>query len=405
MRIGGNLCTSLQVLAPTVVTAVTPAGAVGQAAIAITTAGGTLATPSPFTYVQSAISSIVPNTGIYAGGTEITITGSYLNGVVGVTIGGVPAANVVSVSSTTVTAVTPAGSVGAVNVVVTGAKGTATLTGGFYYHPAGPAWATVVEWQPDPAVITNFGIRSDIIATGLPWRVRDCASGIEMRLVPPGGIWMGCNSSTSYGCFSDEYPIHLVTLTNAFYMGKTEVTQAQWQAKMGSNPSFFTGYADSPSRPVERVSWNMVQDFNAATGLRLPTEAEWEYAICKGGVYAFHGFPGYPSGTDNDSLLVDIAWYGANSGSQTHAVGGKFANPLGLYDMSGNVYEWCQDWYGAYSAANVTNPTGPASGTSRVVRGGSWVGSPGNCRSSTRAGASPAGSAYFYDGFRVVRNP
>ena len=138
--------------------------------------------------------------------------------------------------------------------------------------------------------------------------------------------------------------------------------------------------------------------------MQLPTEAQWEYACRAGTTTAFHGFTGYLSGTNDDMLVGNIAWYDANSGSQTHAVGGKAANGLGLHDMSGNVWEWCGDWYGAYSASAQTNPTGPASGTYRVLRGGSWYNSTGNVRSSNRDVNTPV-NTYYGIGFRVARAP
>ncbi|MEI6878959.1 MAG: SUMF1/EgtB/PvdO family nonheme iron enzyme, partial [Planctomycetota bacterium] len=140
-----------------------------------------------------------------------------------------------------------------------------------------PAWATLLEAAPDPAVVTDANLRAAIVASGFAWRIRDNSSNIEMLLVPGGTFMMGCSPGDA-DCLADESPAHQVTLTNAFYLGKTEVTQAQWQVKMGSNPSYFSGFSDSPSRPVEQVSWGTIQSFNSATGLRLPTEAEWEYA-------------------------------------------------------------------------------------------------------------------------------
>ena len=257
-----------------------------------------------------------------------------------------------------------------------------------YSGAPGPAWATVLSWCPDPTVVTNATLRAAISASGLPWRVRDTSTHIEMLLVPAGTFMMGCSASTSYGCSSNENPTHQVTITNAFYIGRYEVTQAQWQARMGSNPSSFQGQPDSPSRPVEQVSWNTVQSFNSATGMRLPTEAEWEYAYRAGTTTAFHSMPGYPNGTNDDSLLSNIAWYSSNSSSRTHAVGGKAANALGIHDMAGNVWEWCGDWYGGYSSANQTNPTGPTSGNYRLLRGGSWAGGSYYCRASRRSNSA-----------------
>ena len=274
-----------------------------------------------------------------------------------------------------------------------------------------PTWATVLEWTPDAAVVTNVTMRNAITASGLPWRVRDNAANIEMLLVPPGTFTMGCSASAQYGCYSSESPPHQVTLTNSFYMGRTEVTQAQWTAKMVSNPSYFVpanGYSLDTTKPVERVSWNMIASgptsFMSLTGLRLPTEAEWEYAYRAGTTTAFHSFPGYTSGTNVDALVGNIAWVAPAAAGQTHPVGGKYANALGLHDMAGNVWEWCQDWYSAYSSASVTNPTGPATGMSRLLRGGDWVYNSIDCRSSRRHGRSPD-IILSYCGFRVARNP
>ena len=177
---------------------------------------------------------------------------------------------------------------------------------------------------------------------------------------------------------------------------------------MGSNPSIFQGQSDSPSRPVEKVSWNMIASgstsFMSLTGLRLPTEAEWEYAYRAGTTTAFHSYPAQPTGFNNDTLLGNIAWYSSNSGNQTHAVGGKSANGLGLHDMAGNVFEWCQDWFGLYSSASVTNPTGPATGTNRLLRGGGWDYVSYFCRASKRNLITPD-YLLTHLGFRVVRTP
>ena len=392
VKIGGVDCTNLQVFSPTLVKAVTPAGSVGEAPISVITAAGTIFSPAPFTYVQLSISSVSPNQGIYSGGTAITITGSFLNGATSVKVGGVPATDVVAVNSTTVTAVTPAGSVGATSVEVTGAKGTATASGAFtFISIIVPTWATLLEAVPDPAVVTDANLRAAIAATGLAWRIRDNGTNIEMLLIPPGIFMMGCSPGDAE-CSDDESPAHQVTLTNAFYMGKTEVTQAQWQAQMGYNPSYFQGQSDSPSRPVEQVSWNMSRDFITATGLRYPTEAEWEYA-CRAGTTA-----------QRYGVLDDIAWYNGNPNGATHAVATKLPNAFGLYDTIGNVWEWCQDWNATYSSVSVTNPTGPTTGTQRLFRGGSWFGLPVICRASQRNSVYPSLSGYTI-GFRVARNP
>jgi formylglycine-generating enzyme required for sulfatase activity len=262
-------------------------------------------------------------------------------------------------------------------------------------------------------VVWDANLRAAITATGLAWRVKDTATHIEMLLIPPGSFRMGCSASNQSGCFSDESPVHPVTLTNAFYLGRYEVTQAQWQARMGSNPSYFQSpssdvpAAQVPSRPVEYVTWNMIASaggFMAQTGMRLPTEAEWEYAYRAGTTTAFHGFTGYPNGTNFDSLVGNIAWFSSNSNSQTRPVGGKAGNGFGLHDMAGNVWEWVNDWSGSYSSSAQTDPTGPTTGYYRVYRGGCWCGYTNNLRASGRNGITPDNTADGI-GFRVARTP
>jgi len=273
-----------------------------------------------------------------------------------------------------------------------------TMLENFGPCPSDLAWATVLQWNPDPDVVLDADARAKIVASGFPWRVLDTGTGIEMLLIPDGTFTMGEEGWAT--------PVHTVTLTKAFYLGKTEVTQAQWQAKMGSNPSNFQppGYTLDTSRPVETVSWNDIAGFNTATGFRLPSEAEWEYA-CRGGTTtAFHSMPGYPNGTNDDNLLGNIAWYDLNAGGTTHAVASKAANAFGMYDMSGNVFEWCNDWYESYAAGNVTDPAGPSSGSARMLRGGGLTfGYAGFCRSSSRIGIDDVRVNVF--GFRVARTP
>ena len=218
---------------------------------------------------------------------------------------------------------------------------------------------------------------------------------IEMVKVEAGSFNMGATPEME-NPWEDEKPVHRVTLTNDYYIGKYEVTQALWQAVMGSNPSNFKGDA----LPVEQVSWNDCQDFisklNAMTGkrFRLPTEAEWEYAA-RGGKKS----RGYQYSGSN--TLGDVAWYSDNSGKKTHDVGTKQPNELGIYDMTGNVWEWCQDWYGSYSSSPQTNPTGAVRGSDRVNRGGSWVNSARDCRSSCRGSYAPD-DRYIGLGLRLV---
>ena len=249
----------------------------------------------------------------------------------------------------------------------------------------------VLEEKPDESVVTNSDFRDRIIATGLPWRIRDIGTNIEMLLIPPGRFMMGASSDDSEAA-SNEIPAHEVLISNAFYLGRTPVTQAQWTAKMGSNPSQFCGETDSTSRPVEAVSWGMIQEFNTLTGLRFPTEAEWEYA-CRAG-----------SSTPRYGVLSDIAWHADNSYRATHAVATKLPNALGLYDMLGNVWEWCQDFYANYPTASMVNPTGPMTGTTRLLRGGSWNYTSKSCRGSSRGAVNPS-FAYIDFGFRAVMTP
>ena len=212
----------------------------------------------------------------------------------------------------------------------------------------------------------------------------------EFVPVPAGEFMMGSDSGGG-----DEKPRHRVRITKRFEMGKYEVTQAQWKAVMGANPSNFKG----DDRPVEMVYWNDVQEFlkrlnamNDGYRYRLPTEAEWEYAARAG------------SAADTAADLDAVAWHSGNSGSETHPVGRKRANAWGLYDMLGNVWEWCADWYGAnyYASSPVDDPQGPASGTFHGLRGGSWGVFPGFVRPSYRDWVYPVD--YFHDyGFRLVR--
>lgn len=222
------------------------------------------------------------------------------------------------------------------------------------------------------------------------------ANGVSFTMVEvEGGTFtMGATPEQGSDADSDEKPAHQVTLSS-FSIGQTEVTQELWQAVMGSNPSYFT----EDQRPVDQVNWKACQKFikklNKLTGqqFRLPTEAEWEYAA-RGGKHSM----GYKYSGSN--TIDDVAWYKDNSGNATHAVGTKFPNELGLYDMSGNVYEWCQDWYGSYTSVQ-TNPTGPTSGDSRVDRGGSWLDDASDCRVSLRAGITPS-NGYNFLGLRLA---
>ena len=273
-------------------------------------------------------------------------------------------------------------------------------------------WATVLEHSPNPTVVLDTDLRNRIAATGLPWRVRDKGSNVELLLVPPGTFEMGCSASDTYPCISDEIAVHTVTLTYPFYMGRFEVTQGQWAALMGTNPSWYQGPAwpNAVNRPVEQVSWNTVQGFLAASGLRLPTEAEWEYACRARTTTAFHATPDSPGGTNQDSQAASIAWHylgscvAGDTTCQPQPVGHKHPNALGMHDMLGNLWEWVSDWYAPYDSTPLFDPVGPEVGTQRVARGGGFMNQTDYVRTSSRAASAP-NLSYYTAGFRVARNP
>ena len=233
--------------------------------------------------------------------------------------------------------------------------------------------------------------------TGKPHVVENI--GIELLPIPAGSFMMG--SPTSETAPNNETQ-HRVTISQPFWLGKYEVTQGEWESVMGSNPSKFT--ALGKDAPVEQVSWENAQVFcaklNASTADRrpagyeycLPTEAQWEYACRAGTTGAYAGD------------LDDMAWYVRNSGSSTHPVGQKQANAWGLYDMHGNVWEWCWDWNGDYPTGSASDPVGASSGQSRVCRGGGWNNDAGRCRAAHRSVNTPGyrGSAL---GFRLCLAP
>ncbi len=306
-------------------------------------------------------------------------------------------------------------------------------------------WADVIEAEVDPAVVTDAGFRDAIKATGLPWRVRDKVTNIEMLLIPPGEFVMGKSRGDDLA-MENELPAHEVILTRAFYLGRYEVTQQQYALVTKLTPSRYlhppeptiptledlmadgatksqaekeVSAAEEKSKswiarqqqpapnargnewPVERVSWTDCDRFCTTARLRLPTEAEWEYA-CRAGTST----PTYTT-----LRVAKIAWYYENSwitnafGEKvTRAVGTKEANALGLHDMIGNVSEWVNDWYGEYTVDAQTDPKGPTTGTNRVVRGGNYFTWGDHCRASSRANHTPTytGSSI---GFRVARTP
>ena len=419
VRFGDQLATNLVAVDDQTLTATVPASqptnspGVRSVTVRSSTGGSTL--PNGYRYVllgtgvQPTIASVSPQTVNASGGETVTITGANFTGALSVAINQTTTSFTV-VNDATITAIAPAHAPGGlVGVSVETPAGVYTAVGVLAYWQA-PSWpCTVLEAAPDPAVVYDPALRTAILRTGLPWRITESALGIEMLLIPNGTFWMGCSASLDYGCGDDESPNHWVTLTKPFYLGRYEVTQAQWQARTGSNPSHFRppNYPDEPTRPVELVSWNnIVNVFQPGTGLRLPTEAEWEYACRAGTTTAFHGYAAMPGGFDDDSLLGNIAWYDANAGSTTHPVGQKAANGFGLHDMAGNVSEWCADRFGDhyYSDSPASDPPGPSSGSNRVLRDGAWINDSDYLRASERDGVS-SGFASHTVGFRVARTP
>jgi formylglycine-generating enzyme required for sulfatase activity len=213
---------------------------------------------------------------------------------------------------------------------------------------------------------------------------------MKLVLIPKGTFMMGSPESEE-GRQKDETQ-HEVTISKDYYLGVTEVTQGQYQKVMGNNPSYFQkrviSKSDSSIYPVELVTWEDAVEFckklselpeekKAGRVYRLPTEAEWEYA-CRAGSKAAYSFGA------NSKTLGDYAWFVDNSGEQTHPVGEKKANAWGLYDMHGNVWEWCSDWYDEYSKGAVSDPSGPSEDVYRVIRGGGWYNVAADCRSAVR---------------------
>gem|GEM_PF-331639 len=318
--------------------------------------------------------------------------------------------------------------------------------------PASLEWCEVIEKDCDPKVVTDAVLREAIVRTGLPWRVRDRSTGIEMLLVPPGQFTMG-KSAGDAEALANEVPAHSVTLTQAFYLGRYEVTKEQLAKVIGGDArtgaervepgvqgvqvdagggrtvivSGGVGLVDAKGNPLPTrqtaepgpdgtivftttpaeagpaaapdtrsglpalASWPKTAEFCRKAGLRLPTEAEWEYA-CRAGSQA----PRYGE-------LDAIAWHRGNSNGRKHPVGTKAANALGLHDMIGNAWEWVSDWYGDYTRSAKTDPTGPETGTSRIARGSYFNYEDGFSRASRRYEMQAV--EFDSTGFRVARNP
>ncbi len=273
--------------------------------------------------------------------------------------------------------------------------------GRYQVEVSADGWETRVLWVTLGAdEDKNVVIRLERVAAGVSGDRFTNSLGMEFVAIPAGSFMMGSPSSEK-GRYDNEKQ-HKVRLTRGLYIQTTEVTQGQWKAVMGNNPSGFKGCGDNC--PVEQVSWDDAREFirklNRQEGTdkyRLPTEVEWEYAA-RAGSHSAYSFG------NNQGQLSDYAWYLYNSGVKTHAVGQKKPNGWGLYDMHGNVWEWCQDWYGDYPSGSVTDPRGPSSGSNRVIRGGSWGNNARSGRSANRNRSDP-GDWNSGLGFRLARTP
>ena len=248
-----------------------------------------------------------------------------------------------------------------------------------HWAATAPPGVDVLEGAADPAVVTDPSLRAAIDGTGLPWRVRHRRSGMELLLVPPMGFERGAALGDQEAA-DDERPAHAAAVTAPFYLGRHEVTAAEWEAVTGERPGFFSAVSGDAA-PIESVSYFAAQDFAAAAGLQLPTESQWEAACRAGGVGARHG------------PLDEVAWHRGNAGGRPHPVGGLAPNALGFHDMLGNVWEWTRsgyvaDEYARRAGALATEPLdarGAARGTPRtVLRGGSWFDPPKRARASAR---------------------
>jgi len=255
--------------------------------------------------------------------------------------------------------------------------------------PLALAWSLLAAESP-PAADKAPGVPAAAAVVAVqPGEVLANSIGMKLRLIQPGTFKMGSEKG-----YTDERPVHQVKITKPFYLGVCEVTQAEWQRVMGSNPSFVRG----EKRPVENITWAEAREFcRKLTELekrtyRLPTEAEWEYA-CRARTTTEYYW--------GDKFDAQYAWTHANSGKTTHDVGTRLPNAWGLFDMCGNVWEWCDDWKGDYSGGDQVDSRGPAQGGGHVARGGSWTNSPERCCSAYRFAFDPAVHSHNL-GLRVV---
>jgi formylglycine-generating enzyme required for sulfatase activity len=346
---------------------------------------------------NAVLTGVSPKRGPGTGGALIKITGQNLTDVTGVYFGGqyppspgsANQATIVSKKWGEIQVQLPQSGVGSdpIDIYVTrpGPSGlqVATLSQSFQYAYI-EDWAMILDNQPDPTIVYNAQMRDKIAKSGLPARVRHSYTGMEMLLVPEGTYNMGCSASEDFACSDDELPVHPVTITEPFYLARYE-----WKNSEHPNGAF-----PQLTTPVTRYSWNQLGPILQSYGLRFPTEAEWEYAYRAGTATAYHaannGNPDYIDGSNLESLKWVIGCLGTNIENPPQCGAGQRApNGLGFFDMTGNVREFVADWYGPYAADAQFDPTGPATGTQRVMRGGSWLDWYGRCRSSSRASLNP----------------
>ena len=353
---------------------------------------------------NAVLTGVFPPRGLSTGGGLVKITGQNLLAVTEVSFGyGYPTNNlatatIISKKWSEIVVELPPWYSGSdqIDIVATVPGQVVTLPKSFAY--ADLSWATILDNQPDPAIVYQPQMRDKIAKSGLPARVRHAFTGMEMLLVPEGTFNMGCSASEDFACSDDEFPVHPVTITEPFYLARYE-----WKNSEHPNGAF-----PQLTTPVTRYSWNQLGPILQSYGLRFPTEAEWEYAYRAGTTTAYHaannGNPNYINGSNLESLKWLIGCF-VTSSENPAPCGVRLPNGLGFEDMSGHAGEFVADWYGPYAADAQLDPTGPATGTQRVWRGGESYDWYGKSRSSSRRALHPNTSpGQSYIGVRPARS-
>lgn len=360
---------------------------------------------------NAVLTGVFPPRGLNTGGGLVKIAGQNLLGVNGVYFGGAyPMGNpamIISKKWGEIVVELPPwyGGSDQIDIYVTlpGPNGVQVVTLPQSFAYANLNWATILDNQPDPAIVYQPQLRDKIAKSGLPARVRHNETGVEMLLVPNGTFDMGCSASQDFACSDDELPVHQVTITEPLYLARYE-----WL-----NSEHPNGMFPGQQTPVVDYTWNQLSSSLDAYGLRFPTEAEWEFAYRAGTTTAYHAAPltfgwDYLNGGNSEDLKWIIGCFGTDiEGNPGCDWGDKAPNGLGFYDMSGNVREYVADWYGAYESGPQTNPTGLSKGVDRVTRGGAWIEWYGRSRASTREPFSPSvvsASNVFPTGVRPAKS-